>query len=310
MEVLTENRNHKHPFIQALVLLLGAVLGMIVFVLLGFLVLALVYGPELIFKQDWMLAGPNANVGAIKILLTAQQLGLFLTPAVVLAFYERHRLSKYYGLIKPNLQLLLYTLVFMLLAMPAFSAINMLNQEMTLPKFLKGLEEWMKAKEEEAMATTKLILTMKNWGDYLVGILVIGIIPAICEEFLFRGALQKIFGQMVKNIHFQVWLAATIFSVIHLQFYGFFPRLFLGAAFGYLYVWSGNIWYAILAHFVNNAFAVSISFYYQSKGFDFDKEPSSEFSFIPVLITMVVAIWFFYKFYKSCELKPETPNNF
>ena len=53
-----------------------------------------------------------------------------------------------------------------------------------------------------------------------------------------------------------IWTAAILFSAFHLQFYGFFPRMLLGAYFGYLLYWSHSIWLPIFAHFINNAIAV------------------------------------------------------
>jgi hypothetical protein len=60
-----------------------------------------------------------------------------------------------------------------------------------------------------------------------------------------------------------VWVAAILFSAIHMQFLGFVPRLFMGAALGYLFLWSGNLWYPIIAHFANNAMAVVLVYMQQ-----------------------------------------------
>ncbi|MCZ2140427.1 MAG: CPBP family intramembrane metalloprotease, partial [Bacteroidia bacterium] len=55
-------------------------------------------------------------------------------------------------------------------------------------------------------------------------------------------------------------ITALVFSAIHGQFYGFIPRLILGAVLGYVYVFSGSIWIPIIMHFVNNGFAVVCSY--------------------------------------------------
>jgi membrane protease YdiL (CAAX protease family) len=46
-----------------------------------------------------------------------------------------------------------------------------------------------------------------------------------------------------------------------MQFYGFFPRFALGVLLGYMYLWSGTLWLPILAHFINNAGAVILTWY-------------------------------------------------
>jgi membrane protease YdiL (CAAX protease family) len=99
----------------------------------------------------------------------------------------------------------------------------------------------------------------------LLNLFVVAILPAIGEELIFRGAFQKLFSQLFKNKHIGIWLAAALFSAIHLQFYGFIPRMLLGAIFGYLLYWSGSLWVPIWAHFVNNAMGVTLS-YLSQKG--------------------------------------------
>ena len=84
----------------------------------------------------------------------------------------------------------------------------------------------------------------------------IAIIPAIGEELLFRGVIQRIFTRWTRSNHWGIWIAAILFSALHMQFYGFVPRMLLGVLFGYLLVWSGSMWLPIIAHFLNNALAV------------------------------------------------------
>jgi membrane protease YdiL (CAAX protease family) len=84
----------------------------------------------------------------------------------------------------------------------------------------------------------------------------IAFLPSIGEELLFRGVIQRIFTNWTRNYHWGIWISALLFSALHMQFYGFIPRMFLGVLFGYLLVWSGSMWLPIIAHFINNAVAV------------------------------------------------------
>lgn len=90
----------------------------------------------------------------------------------------------------------------------------------------------------------------------IVNLMVMAVCPAITEEFFFRGALQRLIGKWSHNPHLVIWSVAILFSAFHLQFYGFIPRMLLGAYFGYLLLWSRSIWVPVFAHFVNNATAV------------------------------------------------------
>lgn len=132
--------------------------------------------------------------------------------------------------------------------------------EMMIPSG-SALEALLKPTEDRATALTQLILNYSGTGSLISTIFCIAIIPAICEELAFRGVLQPLIIGSTGNIHLGIWISALIFSFFHFQFYGFLPRLILGAMLGYLFVWSGGLWVSILAHFANNLMAIVIFHY-------------------------------------------------
>jgi membrane protease YdiL (CAAX protease family) len=142
----------------------------------------------------------------------------------------------------------------------AFMFVNSLlitwNMNMQFPEFMSGFEEWARAKEDELGVLTNFLLQTETSFELALVFLVVAILPALGEELLFRGVVQNIFQGWIRNHHVAIWLAAFLFSAIHLQFYGFLPRMVLGALFGYIYWYSGNLWYPIVAHFVNNGFTI------------------------------------------------------
>ena len=73
------------------------------------------------------------------------------------------------------------------------------------------------------------------------------------------------------NAQLSVWVTAFIFSFIHFQFYGFIPRLLLGALLGYVLLWSGNIRYSMIMHCTNNALSVLL-FYLGTYVWDMSQE--------------------------------------
>ena len=149
----------------------------------------------------------------------------------------------------------------MVAAIPLSDWLIYQNNLMRLPESLSSLEQWMRTAEEKAAYMTNLFLQMDSFSDYMINIGIIGLAAALGEELLMRGVLQPIFIKATKNSHVGIWITAFVFSFIHLQFYGFFARLFMGAILGYLFYFSKNLWIPIIVHFFNNAAAVSYVYF-------------------------------------------------
>ena len=278
------------PFVQLLFLLLFAIVGLVVFAVLAFAVVFFTSGMEGL--QAAASSSPKA-IGSIKLLLVAQQIGLFLVPAVFLALIERKKLSSFYGLAAPKVNWLLLVAVLSVCWMPIIGLSMEWNQKMILPEFLKGIENWMRTMEDANAKTTEAILKMNTIGDMMVNLFVIAVTPAICEEFIFRGAIQRTIFRIKSNPHVAIWISAAIFSAIHFQFYGFLPRLLLGAAFGYVYFWTGSIWYAVFAHFLNNAYAVCAAYYLQMNNQSYTNAEDISMPWYGYLISAILTLALF-----------------
>jgi membrane protease YdiL (CAAX protease family) len=108
-------------------------------------------------------------------------------------------------------------------------------------------------------------------GQLILNIGLMALLPAFAEELTFRGTLQQILkGEGVRvtgyRTHAAIWITAFVFSAIHMQFYGFIPRMLMGALFGYMLVWTGSLWIPVTMHFTNNALAV-IAYYIEHSAF-------------------------------------------
>jgi membrane protease YdiL (CAAX protease family) len=156
----------------------------------------------------------------------------------------------------PSLQIFGLVILIQLSFSPFSGWVQSLNEKMQLPASLEWLESIMKSMEDSAKTLTDFLTKFDSPLELFVALIVIAIIAGIGEELIFRGLIQRKLLLGIKNYHLAIWISAIIFSGIHMQFYGFFPRMFLGALFGYLYYWSGNIWVPIFAHIFNNGLAV------------------------------------------------------
>jgi membrane protease YdiL (CAAX protease family) len=163
------------------------------------------------------------------------------------------------------------------------------NSKMDLPN--GRFEDWAKDVEQKLGEFSIYLTSFNSFGAYLVGLLVIAVLPAIGEEMVFRGLVQPELHKATKNIHFAIWTSAIFFSALHLQFYGFFPRVFLGALFGYLYYWSGSLVVAMFAHFVNNAFAVTVLYLGMDKVSGLEVEnPTAMPWYVVILFTLLCGL--------------------
>jgi uncharacterized protein len=164
------------------------------------------------------------------------------------------------------------------------------NAGIKFPDFLSDIEKTMREKEDELMLMTKYLTDFDSPVEFLMGLLVIGVLAGLGEEFLFRGVLQPKLQFYTGNAHVGIWLAAFIFSAIHLQFYGLFPRMLLGAIFGYLYYYSGSLLYPIIAHILNNAFTVILVYLNKLGKIEFNIEESEQVSLPFALLGLVLLI--------------------
>lgn len=189
-----------------------------------------------------------------------QSFGVFILPSVLVAYFctESVRQGLQWKLRKKWSLYFLVTLL-ILSAIPAINLLAWLNEQLVFPPFMSGIEQWFRTAENNAKAITESMLQTSNLWGLAFNLLLVAVLPALSEEIFFRGALQKILHSW-RGAVVAIWIVAFVFSAIHMQFYGFVPRMLLGAMFGYLVYWSGGLGLAIWAHFVNNAIAVTFHY--------------------------------------------------
>lgn len=252
----------QHKPASKLLILTGlALLSLGIFSIISIVLATTVYQIPLLSNPGILKDTSNPNViPALKMMQVMQALGLFIVPTLVFAKLDSSKIVAYLSLHKkPFLYSLICAVLLMLCAQPLINWMAELNSQMPAPV-------WMHESEKEAAEITKIFLQMNGMNDLLINLFMIALIPAVGEELLFRGLFQPLFQKLTNNPHLGIWLSAILFSALHMQFLGFFPRMFMGAAFGYLLLWSGSLWLPMIGHFVNNAGAVLIAYMIQKNG--------------------------------------------
>lgn len=238
-----------------------------------------------------MIESPNAiydYLGLVEVLITQivyASIFTFLTPWIYLKLVAKQPFLSITNETKVDPKLVIATVI----GTFSFIFVNAYfiewNADFQFPEFMSGFEEWARDLEKTMAEVTEKFTSFNNFGEFLFGFFVIAVVAGVGEEILFRGVLQNSLHKLTKNPHAAIWIAAFIFSAIHMQFYGFVPRMLLGAMFGYLYVWSGNIWYPIIAHIANNGIAIIMAYTISDVNLD-------ETEAVPVVYQVIGAVVF------------------
>ncbi|MBD5376142.1 MAG: CPBP family intramembrane metalloprotease [Bacteroides sp.] len=207
----------------------------------------------------------------LRIATVIQDVVMFIIPPVATAVMITRRPAEFLLALKGLRPVpTLLTIAIVLASIPAMNAIISWNQNLTLPSSMGALEEWMRTSEAAAKNFTDTLLGGSGAGSLIMALLIVGLLAGLSEELFFRGGLQRLLSTSGMNIHCAVWVTAFIFSAVHMQFFGFVPRLLLGAFFGYLAAWSGCIWLPVTAHALNNALATVAFRLQESRGMNLD----------------------------------------
>ncbi len=226
---------------------------------------------------------------------------LFIMPSVLVAVLSKRRVLEYLQMDSfPTFASIFLSIGIIILGAPL---INLSAEINALIKNIDGLSEvysWMHEKEKQLEEISINLLSGKNLFDLLINLIVLALLPALGEEMLFRGVIQRFLIKITKISHIGIIITAFLFSAIHFQFLTFLPRFILGLYLGYIFYWSGCLWVPILAHFANNATIVFLYYFIEQKEILEKVEnigASEHIQWVPVFISATLVISGLYLFY-------------
>lgn len=283
---------HKYaPFVQLLICI-----GMYIVITFGFYGIAVGYilphfygiSPSAIATSDY--SDPHL-VHVMKLFQFAYSIFSFLIPALLFFVLWHKKPFKYAGLAaKIHWGWALAGVVVLFACLPAVGLLADLNKQI-------HFGETFQAMQERAQALTQAMLKMPDTYSLWFNLLLIAVIPAIAEEFFFRGAIQRILIKLTHKAWIGILITAIFFSLVHGEMMGFLPRVALGAVLGLVYFYSGNLWYAVIVHFVNNGFQVVLFFLFQHDYIQMDvtKDTPTPVALGIISILVVIGLFFLYK---------------
>lgn len=299
-----------HPLLQLLMLTSLTLIFIFLFTMLAMFLVKPLFGITTIdLVLQSAITNPegvsmNANqVNAIKLLQFMSSIGGFLVPALLFGWL------KYPGgdYLKLNRRfngwLMMMAIVTLVAASPLISYTYELNQQLDLPSFMDPIEKMIRDSASANEKLTNLFLKMPLTADLFINLIVIAIIPAIAEELFFRGCVQQVIKEWFRNIHVAIWIAAFIFSFIHFEFYGFVPRMLLGALLGYLFYWSGSLWVSIAAHAFVNGGQILLAYLHEHGNIQFDISGDEALPAYAVVASTVVLAGMLFLYKKVSDQK-------
>ena len=299
------------PFAQLMFTLFVMVATVLAFLVIGLIVAIPFFGLST-FTSSSSPEGMNSpeSIGFLKYFQVLQSIGLFVVPPFILGLLFHGNFSDYLMINRTTRwQTYLLASISLLAIIPFINFLGDMNSQMKLPEALSGIENWMKTMEDAAKIMVEKFMKVDGVSGLMFNLFMIAVLPALGEELLFRGVIQRIFTNWTKNHHWSIWITAFLFSAMHMQFFGFLPRMFLGAMFGYLLVWTGTMWVPILAHFVNNTMGV-LGYYFINKGViskDIDEFGTGTEQIPLVMLSLSLVGVLLFLIYRSDQFKTKMP---
>jgi len=301
------------PFAQLMFSLFVMVASVFIFMVVGMIAVIPIYGLGGLMSSmsETSLNSPE-GINLLKYFQVIQSIGLFVVPPFIIGWLYQGNFSEYLKINRSTrVQSFLLASICLLAVIPFINFLGAINSQMTFPESLSGLEGWMKNMENAAQVMIEKFMKVDGISGLMFNIFMIAVLPALGEELMFRGVIQRIFSDWTKNYHWGIWISAFLFSAMHMQFYGFLPRMALGAMFGYLLVWTGTMWVPILAHFVNNLMGV-LGYFLIGKGViskDIEEWGTGSEQFPLVVISFLAVGILLFVIFRSEQAKTKMPAN-
>ena len=259
------------------------------FILLALIIIGLILGTVIGLAYVFITKSNPQDLNALRFMQISSQLFTFVFPPIAYAFLVKEKPVNALGLKNSNILWFLIGTAMIFAIMPFNSIISEWNANLTLPDSMSRLEYLMKQMQESATEMIEKFVSVDTIGGLILNLFMIAGLAAIGEELLFRSIIQTSLIKICKNAHVGILIASAIFSFIHLEFYGFVPRLILGMLLGYMFYFSGSIWIPMLMHFLNNGTVVLI-YLLNNKGItNIDVDTFGQTS-IPVLIVSIIVM--------------------
>lgn len=212
----------------------------------------------LIFGMDF----ENADINLVRLLTVGGQILLILLPALLFSKFVYIDITNVLRVKMPRVKEIINFIIGFIILSPLLQSylyiqnftITKIAESNTAVKYGKDLIDQL---DKVLQSTYGNLLASNNVFETLFVIVVIAVVPALCEEVFFRGFVQKSFEQKYKPFR-SALITAFFFGIYHFNPYGLVALIALGAYFGFAAYMSNSILIPIILHFLNNFLAVLV----------------------------------------------------
>jgi uncharacterized protein len=197
----------------------------------------------IIFQSVFVVAAGYSN-NSIYAMLVVSEFLCILAPALIYAVIKKANIRETFRLNKPGLAPAALILV---ISVPAYFVAMMLNN--IVAYFIQFIGK----------IPSQPIPVPKNISELVIGILIIGVTPGICEEMLHRGLLLKAYEK--RGSYKAVVIISLFFGLFHFDITNFLGPVFLGLIIGFFVIRTNSIFSGMLAHFLNNAISEVLQYF-------------------------------------------------
>ena len=236
--------------------MLGLIVVFLVFQLGGGILAVAIFGFDI----------SNANMNLLRLLTIGTQILFILYPAILLSKLVYEDVASILRLKMPNPKEVGLLAVGMIILIPLLQEyLHIQNYIITKLAesnlFVKGIKEFLDTLDKYVEQSYTQILTGNNIFEMILIVITVAITPAICEEFFFRGFVQKSFEFKLKPF-WAIFLTAAFFGLYHFNPYGLLPLIVIGMYLGFAVYISDSIIVSVVLHFLNNFISIMAFFIY------------------------------------------------
>jgi uncharacterized protein len=275
------------------ILIAFAVAGLVFASLLGVQIWQQMTGKGLDAMEKGMSDPSNSDV--MKIIQAVTAIIGFFVPTILTAALLNKRPITLLGFSARNISMSQVVVVLLLIgaSLMVATSLSYLTNSTPIPGAWKIRFDKM---EQEYNSQVSAIISLKNSKEYILALIIMAFLPALCEETLFRGGLQNFLSRGTGNPWFSIMVVSVLFSLAHFSFYGFLSRFFLGIVLGAIFHYSGKLWLSIVAHFINNALAITLLYIYTQQGKPMQEAMKQDAASFWGILAAPIVIGLFYLF--------------